>query len=107
MKLKFEVEVWSWSRSWSLKFEVEAWSLKLKFEVEFWSWGLKLRFEVEVRVWSLKLMFEVEVRKTWHYFDLYHSSRKQSWKTNINLAITKYPMETVHHISSEKDESKD
>ena len=61
LKLKFEVEVWSWSLK--LMFQVGvwswSWSLKLKFDVEVWSWSLKLKFEVEVWSWSLKLKFEV------------------------------------------------
>ena len=47
MKLKFEVEVWSWS-------------LKLQFEVEVWSWRLKLKLEVEVRSWSWKLKITLD-----------------------------------------------
>ena len=46
----------------SSSFMFEVLSLKLKFEVEIWSWSLKLKFEVEVWSWSLKLKFEVEIR---------------------------------------------
>ena len=45
LKLKYEIEIFSWY----LKFDIDIWNLKLNFDIKIGIWNSKLNFELENR----------------------------------------------------------